>query len=69
MKNSMPTRRDLLGSAAMGLGAIALADLLSQDGLLADDRLSIDPAKPFAARLPHAEPKAKRVLMVFCAGA
>ena len=69
MNTNAPTRRDLLGSAANGLGAIALADLLNRDGLLVDDGPAIDPAKPFAARLSHAEPKAKRVLMVFCAGA
>ena len=69
MSPNLPTRRDLLGSAALGLGAIALTDLLSRDGLLADERPVIDPAKPFAARPPHATPKAKRVLMVFCAGA
>jgi len=62
-------RRDWFGSAASGLGAIALADLLHRDGLLADEPDSIDPANPYAARKPHSEPKAKRVLMVFCAGA
>ena len=53
----------------MGLGAIALADLLGRDGLLADEEPQVDSARPFAARKPHAQPKAKRVLMVFCAGA
>ncbi len=69
MNDCSPTRRDLLGSAAIGLGAIALADLLHREGLLADDRPAIDPARPFAVRPPHVEPKAKRVLLVFCAGA
>ncbi len=74
MHKSLPTRRDLFGSAAMGLGAIALADLLNRDGMLnaqdaANGRPDIDPAQPFAARKPHYAPKAKRVLMVFCAGA
>ncbi len=63
------TRRDWFGSAASGLGAIALAELLHRDGLLADEQPSIDPANPYAVRKPHSEPKAKRVLMVFCAGA
>ena len=69
MNLKKPTRRDLFGSAAMGLGAVALTDLLARDGLLAEEGPAIDPAQPFAARPPHAAPKAKRVLMVFCAGA
>jgi hypothetical protein len=54
---------------------MALAQLLQQDGLLAADgktgpiRPSIDPANPNKARAPHFAPKAKQVLMIFCAGA
>ncbi len=69
MTEPTPTRRDLFGSAAMGLGAIALTDLLHRDGLLVDDRPKIDPEQPFAERQAHAVPKAKRVLMIVCAGA
>ena len=66
---SLLSRRGFLGSATMGLSAIALTDLLSRDGLLAAQRPRIEPAQPFAARQPHVPAKAKRVLMVFCAGA
>jgi hypothetical protein len=40
------SRRDLLGHMATGIGAAALASLLNQDGLAADDSL------------PHFVPKA-----------
>ena len=60
----------------MALGQMALAHLLCRDGLLAAEdgaktpiRPRIDPANPNAARLPHFEPRAKQVLMIFCAGA
>ena len=66
---NMLSRRRFLGNAATGLSAIALADLLRQDGLLADDRPKIDASRPFAARPPHRAAPAKRVMMVFCAGA
>ena len=63
------SRRDFLGGAATGLSSVALIDLLSQEGLLAADRPTIDPAKPHAPRQPHFPAKAKRVLVIFCAGA
>jgi hypothetical protein len=66
-------RRDLLGRAATGLGGIALAALLAEQGLLADDRSAIRPVirpeAPLAPRPPHFTAKAKRVLMIFCSGA
>ena len=63
------SRRDFLGGAATGLSSVALVDLLSQEGLLAADRPTIDPAKPHAPRQPHFPARAKRVLVIFCAGA
>ena len=71
-------RRRFLGEAAMGLGGIALAALLGEQGLLAADsphndlspiRPRIDPAHPLAAREPHFPAKAKNVLVLFCSGA
>ncbi len=55
-------RRAFLGNLGLGVGGIALASLLSDQGLLAADA-------PTAARKPHFTPKAKRVLHVFCVGA
>ena len=76
MRRSYPAvldRRSFLGHTAQGLSGIALASLLQDDGLLADDksplRPRINPALPFAAREPHFPAKAKNVLLIFCAGA
>src|SRR4029078_418682 len=62
-------RRHFLSNAATALGSIGLAHLLGLDGLLAAQSPAIDPAQPFAPRQPHFPPKAKNVLMIFCAGA
>lgn len=64
-------RRRFLTSSATALGSIALADLLGGDGLLgaAPVRPVIDPARPFAPRGAHFPPKAKNVIVIFCAGA
>ena len=71
--SNMINRRNFLGNTAQGLSGIALASLLSSQGLLAAEkrplRPEIDPAHPFAARPPHFEARAKNVLMIFCAGA
>ena len=70
---SLLDRRAFLGNAAGGLGSIALATLLAEERLLANEhspiRPIIDPTHPTAPRTPHFAPKAKRVLMVFCSGA
>ena len=62
-------RRQFLSNSATALGSIALASLLGREGLLAADLPLIDPAHPFAPRVPHFAPKAKNVVMIFCAGA
>ena len=69
----MLDRRRFLGQTSHGLSGIALASLLYRDGLLATDKTAlrplIDPSRPFASRSSHFAPKAKNVLMIFCAGA
>jgi len=70
--NHLLHRRHFLGRSVTGLSSIALASLLKQDNLLANDapiRPAIDPARPYAPRAPHFEPKAKQVLLIFCSGA
>jgi len=72
--NSLLDRRSFLGHAGTGLSAVALASLLADQGFLrADDskpiRPAIRPDAPLAPRKPHFEPKAKRVLTLFCSGA
>jgi hypothetical protein len=69
-------RRRFLADLGLGLGAIALTDLLSRQGLLAATvsgkpplRPNIDPGHPYAARSPHFLPRATQVLVVFCSGA
>jgi Protein of unknown function (DUF1501) len=61
-------RRRFLTDVTTALGAIALTDLLGRDRLLASQPM-IDPAAPFARRLPHFPAKAKNVIVLFCAGA
>jgi hypothetical protein len=66
------SRRDFLQWSGTGLGGIGLASILAEQGLLANEapiRPQIDPSKPYAARTPHFDPKAKRVLLIFCSGA
>jgi hypothetical protein len=57
------TRRHFLHGCGIGLGAMALADLLHADGLAA-------PATdPLAPRAPHFPPKVRQVIFLFMAGA
>jgi len=58
------TRRSFLATSASGLGGVALASLLAEDGLLANEF-----ANPLAPRRPHFEPKAKACINIFMAGA
>jgi hypothetical protein len=69
-------RREFLRLGGTGLGGIALAALLAEQGLLraSDETLSpirpsIDASDPYRARPPHFTPRAKRVLVIFCSGA
>lgn len=56
------SRRWFLKECGIGLGAIALRNLLQRDALAA-------PTNPLAPKLPHFAPKAKRVIYLFMAGA
>ncbi len=53
------TRRQFFGSAAGGVGSVALASLLNQDGAYASDPALI---------APHLSPKAKRVVILWQGG-
>src|SRR5688572_20867825 len=68
---SLLRRRDFLARAGQGLGGIALASLLSEQGLLASNpiRPLIRPEGPLGARAPHFAAKAKRALVIYCSGA
>src|SRR5262249_10336800 len=64
---------DFFGHLGSGLGGIALLSLLADQKLLAAERSPlrpvIKPEAPLAARPPHFEAKAQRVLHIFCSGA
>jgi uncharacterized protein (DUF1501 family) len=57
------SRRHFLTSTASGLGTLALASLLRDDGLLASE------ANPLAPRPPHFAPKAKACICIYLEGA
>ncbi|MFO0423448.1 MAG: DUF1501 domain-containing protein, partial [Planctomycetia bacterium] len=59
------TRRRLFGSAGMGIGSVALAALLKRD---AQSAASTPAAVRGLPGLPHHEPKAKRVVMLWQGG-
>jgi Protein of unknown function (DUF1501) len=65
-----PSRREFLAGTAFGVGAIALAHLLREDGALADvakkpgENLSLD----MRARAPHFAPRAKAMISLFMHG-
>jgi len=58
------SRRDLLQRSALGLGALGLAGILGDDGLIAAEELN----SPLAPRRTHFPGKAKRVIHFFLNG-
>jgi hypothetical protein len=65
-------RRRFLADTSSTLSAITLAGLLADQDLLAKEQPwspSIRPDAPNAPRQPQSAPKAKNVLVIFCAGA
>ena len=70
--NHLLQRRDFLAHTGTGLSSIALSAMLHADGLRAAEsgpiRPKINAAQPHAARDSHFPAKAKRVLVIFCAG-
>jgi Protein of unknown function (DUF1501) len=61
------TRRWFLRDCSVGLGAIALQQLLGGTSIAAD--APAGPVNPLAPRTPHHEPRAERVIFLFMAGA
>src|SRR5688572_13460943 len=61
------TRRHFFRDCAVGLGGLALTDLMQDGRLLAAPPAEF--ANPFAARRSHFAPKAKAVIYMFMAGA
>ncbi|MDX2038847.1 MAG: DUF1501 domain-containing protein [Isosphaeraceae bacterium] len=61
-------RRWFLGECGVGLGAIALADLLGRSGYAQSDSAPAG-TNPMSPKRPHFEAKAKRIIFLFMAGA
>ena len=62
------SRRQFFTSSASGLGAAALAALLRDEGVLADEREAVSP-NPLEPKRPHFFPKAQRCIFILPAGA
>jgi hypothetical protein len=60
------TRRYFFGHCGVGLGAVALATLLAEEGRAAVDAVELK--NPLAPRPTHFPPRAKRVIFLFMAG-
>ncbi len=70
----LQTRRHFLTSAASGLGGIALASLLHEDGVVpraaaSETAAQFGVADPLLPRRPHFAPKARSCIFLFQAGA
>src|SRR5438094_8825027 len=63
------SRRDFLLRSGQGIGGLALASLLDQDGLLAAGCETIPGlTSPFSPKQPHFQPRAKNVISLFMCG-
>jgi len=65
-------RRQFLTNTGTGLDSIALAQMLSAEGLMANEepfRPTINPGRPHAARQPELHGAAKNIIVIFCSGA
>jgi hypothetical protein len=66
LEDALLTRRELLCRAGMGMGAIAMSNMVGQAlGATGDDASSLNPLMP---RKPHFKAKAKRVIHLFLNG-
>ena len=59
LQNPIQSRRDFFTSGASGIGALALASMLRDDGLIAGDG---------SFKAPHFAPKAKNCIYFFMEG-
>ncbi|MGH7169954.1 MAG: DUF1501 domain-containing protein [Gemmataceae bacterium] len=62
------SRRDFLTSSSSGIGMLALASLLRDDGLLATES-NPDISNPLTPKAPHFAPKAKNCICIYLEGA
>ena len=66
-EKTIQSRRSFLTTAAGGVGGMALASMLCDDGVLAT--LQPEAVNPLAPKPPHFEAKAKACIFIFMAGA
>ncbi len=76
LQGPLMDRRRFFADTGIGLGAIALTQMLGRQGLLAASvsgkeplRPLIAPGQPYAPRPAHFTPRAENVLVIFCSGA
>jgi hypothetical protein len=62
-------RRNFLTTCANGIGGLALASMLRDDGLLAAEADTAASSNPLAPKAPHFAPKAKSCIFIFLEGA
>ncbi len=67
-KSGMYSRREWLLRSGGGLGALALASLLHDDGVLAQETSAEESSNPLAPRQPHFAARAKRIIWLFMHG-
>jgi len=65
----LQSRRNFLATSASGIGTLALASLLKDDGLLAAESVLADATNPLALKLPHFAPNAKAFICIYLEGA
>jgi hypothetical protein len=65
----LQSRRNFLATAASGIGTLAVASLLRDEGLLAAEAKPQAAADPLAPRPPHFAPKAKACICIYLEGA
>src|SRR5262249_41359930 len=58
-----------LTTGASGIGILALASMLRDDGLLANEPRAAEPPSPLAPRPPHFAPKARACICIYLEGA
>ena len=68
-RRGAPTRRELLGRAGSGLGSVALATMLADEGLFTKSSAADEQGRsPLAPRSAHFVPRAKSVIFLFMYG-
>jgi hypothetical protein len=65
---ALVSRRDLLRRTGMGLGAVALTQLMGQSGLLVPEARAAGTLTPLAPKSPHFPGQAKHVIHIFLNG-